>query len=192
MNLTLILDLALAGHPDRTAVVCPDSRLTYADIDRLARGLAAGIVADERAAVVYIGPSAPSLPVALFAAARAGVPFIPLNYRLSAERLDALLADHPDALVVRADDEIAPLSGETENAPDAPVDEDLPAVIGQNEEGMQSFTWALADLVKKEWVAMSTAMAYAPNREALASTLKGVEVKAATLVSRIRVAGNRS
>ena len=45
---------------------------------------------------------------------------------------------------------------------------------------------------KKEWVAMSTAMAYAPNREALASTLKGVEVKAQSLVSRIRVAGNRS
>jgi twitching motility protein PilU len=71
-------------------------------------------------------------------------------------------------------------------------DQDLPSIIGQNEEGMQSFTWALADLVKKDWVAMSTAMSYAPNREALASTLKGVEVKAQTLVSRIRVAGNRS
>jgi twitching motility protein PilT len=71
-------------------------------------------------------------------------------------------------------------------------DQDLPSIISQNEEGMQSFTWALADLVKKDWVSMSTAMSYAPNREALASTLKGVEVKAQTLVSRIRVAGNRS
>jgi twitching motility protein PilT len=72
------------------------------------------------------------------------------------------------------------------------ADEDLPAIIGQNEEGMQSFTWALAELVRKDWVAMSVAMSYAPNREALASTLKGVEVKAQTLVSRIRVAGNRT
>jgi twitching motility protein PilT len=71
-------------------------------------------------------------------------------------------------------------------------DEDLPAVIGQNEEGMQSATWALADLVKKDWVAMSVAMSYAPNREALASMLKGVEVKAQTLVSRIRAAGPRT
>jgi twitching motility protein PilT len=71
-------------------------------------------------------------------------------------------------------------------------DEDLPAVIGQNEEGMQSFTWALSELVKKDWVSMSTAMSYAPNREALASMLKGVEVKAQTLVSRIRSAGNRT
>ncbi len=71
-------------------------------------------------------------------------------------------------------------------------DNDLPAIVGQNEEGMQSFTVALADLVKKEWVAMGTAMDYAPNREALASVLKGVEMKAATLVSRIRPgAGHR-
>ena len=68
-------------------------------------------------------------------------------------------------------------------------DNDLPAVVGRNEEGMQSFTFALADLVKKEWVSMTTAMDYAPNREALASTLKGVEVKAATLVSRIKGGG---
>jgi len=71
-------------------------------------------------------------------------------------------------------------------------DNDLPSVVGRNEEGMQSFTHALADLVKKEWVAMGVAMDYAPNREALASILKGVEMKAATLVSRIRPgAGHR-
>jgi len=71
-------------------------------------------------------------------------------------------------------------------------DNDLPSIVSRNEEGMQSFTWALAEMVKKEWVAMSVAMDYAPNREALASTLKGVEVKAQSLVSRIRSAGNRS
>lgn len=71
-------------------------------------------------------------------------------------------------------------------------DHDLPAIVSRNEEGMQSFTHALADLVNKEWVAMTTAMDFAPNRDALASTLKGVEVKAQGLVSRIRVAGNRT
>jgi twitching motility protein PilT len=71
-------------------------------------------------------------------------------------------------------------------------DQDLPAVISRNEEGMQSFTHALAEMVKKEWVTTTTAMEYAPNPEALASTLKGVEVKAQSLVSRIRVAGNRT
>ncbi len=71
-------------------------------------------------------------------------------------------------------------------------DSALPMIVGKNEEGMQTFTYALAELVKKEWVSLQTAMEYAPNREALASTLKGVEVKAQGLVSRIKVAGNRS
>lgn len=38
---------------------------------------------------------------------------------------------------------------------------------------------------------MGTAMDYAPNREALASILKGVEMKAATLVGKIRTGGHR-
>jgi len=70
-------------------------------------------------------------------------------------------------------------------------DNDLPSVVSRNEEGMQSFTHALADLVKKEWVSMSTAMDYAPNRDALSSILKGVEVKAATLVSRLKGPAHR-
>jgi twitching motility protein PilT len=66
-------------------------------------------------------------------------------------------------------------------------DEDLPAIInGCTGEGMRSFTYSLAELVRKEHVAMQVALAYAPNRDALDSAIKGVEVKAATLVHRIR------
>ncbi len=71
-------------------------------------------------------------------------------------------------------------------------DQALPMIVGKNEEGMQNFTYALYELVKKEWVAMNIAMDYAPNREALASALKGVEMKNQGLVSRIKSAGNRS
>lgn len=70
-------------------------------------------------------------------------------------------------------------------------DNDLPAVIaGSKSEGMQSFTQALADLVRKDWVTLRTAMAYAPNKEALDSELKGLEVKAGTLVGKIRGGGH--
>lgn len=66
-------------------------------------------------------------------------------------------------------------------------DEDLPAIINTSEgEGMHSFTRSLAKLVENEAVDLSTAMAYAPNREALSSVLKGVEVKAQTLVNRVK------
>ena len=40
--------------------------------------------------------------------------------------------------------------------------------------------------MKREWVSRQTAMEYAPNREALDSVLKGVEMKAQTLVGRIK------
>ncbi len=71
-------------------------------------------------------------------------------------------------------------------------DSALPMIVGKNEEGMQNFTSALADLVKKEWVSLQTAMDFAPNREALSATLKGVEMKSQGLVSRIKSVGNRS
>lgn len=66
-------------------------------------------------------------------------------------------------------------------------DEDIPSIINSSTgEGMRSFTFSLAELVNKELVSVQTAMAYAPNRDALASALKGVEVKAQTLVHRVR------
>jgi twitching motility protein PilT len=69
-------------------------------------------------------------------------------------------------------------------------DTDLPAIINGNREiGMRSFTDSLAELVKKEWVSRSTAMEFAPNREALDSNLKGLEVKVQTLVGRIKRGG---
>lgn len=66
-------------------------------------------------------------------------------------------------------------------------DSDLPAIVGSSKgEGMHSFTQSLAELVEKEWIDIQTAREYAPNREALDSLLRGVEVKAASLVGRIR------
>lgn len=66
-------------------------------------------------------------------------------------------------------------------------DEDLPAVVNSSEgEGMRSFTRSLAELVEGEKVGLQVALDYAPNREALSSRLKGVEVKASMLVGKIR------
>ncbi len=66
-------------------------------------------------------------------------------------------------------------------------DSDLPAVIANSRaDGMMSFTQSFADLVNKEWVTVATAREFAPNRDMLNSILKGVEVKAASLVGRIK------
>jgi twitching motility protein PilT len=66
-------------------------------------------------------------------------------------------------------------------------DGDLPAIIATSaSDGMRSFTHSLAELVESEMVSLQIALESAPNREALRSRLKGVEVKAATLVGKIK------
>ena len=66
-------------------------------------------------------------------------------------------------------------------------DSDLPSVIASSrEDGMRLFTHYFAELVNKEWITMSTAKEYAPNKDMLSSILKGVEVKAGNLVGRIK------
>ena len=142
MNLTLVLDLAQSAHPDRVAVTHGGRALTFAELERRARGVAAAIVDAGARAVVHVGSSSIALPVAMFSAARAGVPFVPLNYRLSPEQLDALVAEHPKSLLVHDGwvapshagpsvhrDDLAGFAGDPDRAPDAPTDGDVVAVL---------------------------------------------------------------
>uniref|UniRef100_UPI003F96B231 class I adenylate-forming enzyme family protein n=2 Tax=Mycobacterium sp. TaxID=1785 RepID=UPI003F96B231 len=50
--------------------------------------------------VAYVGTGGAMLPLLIFASARAGVAFTPINYRLSAEGIRTLIARLPDPLVV--------------------------------------------------------------------------------------------
>ncbi|MFN2539869.1 MAG: class I adenylate-forming enzyme family protein, partial [Mycobacteriales bacterium] len=110
MNLTMLLDMAADGFGDRVVVGTSSAGLTAEQLRERA-GVAAQQVVDSGAdAIVYLAVNGPALPVALFAAARAGVPLVPVNYRLGAEQLDALLANHPKAFGVASDgDESAAL-----------------------------------------------------------------------------------
>ncbi len=66
-------------------------------------------------------------------------------------------------------------------------DEDMPAIINSSEhEGMHSFTQSLARLVEEDWVDLRTAERYAPNRDALRSKVRGIEVAADKLVGRVK------
>ncbi len=70
-------------------------------------------------------------------------------------------------------------------------DDDLPAIRdGAKADGMRSFTDSLVELVEQEAVNVTTAMDFAPNREALESRLKGVQVRAASMVGKIRNRGS--
>jgi acyl-CoA synthetase (AMP-forming)/AMP-acid ligase II len=98
--------MAATGMPDRVAVGrlhSPEmgaSGLTYPGLlDRARCG--AAILHDVRAdELVYLGVNSDDFPTVLFAAAWAGVPLVPVNYRLSHDSLATVLAHHPNALVV--------------------------------------------------------------------------------------------
>lgn len=66
-------------------------------------------------------------------------------------------------------------------------DEDMPAIIAQSEsEGMRSFTHSLCELIETEKVHYDEAMEYAPNREGLASAVRGIKATTQSLVGRTR------
>lgn len=100
MSISLLLEMASSGEPDRTAVVSGDLRLTTAQLSDLADGGAGVIAASGARHVAYVGTGGALLPLLLFASARAGVAFTPLNYRLSKDGLRQLIERLPGPLVV--------------------------------------------------------------------------------------------
>ena len=104
MSISLLLEMAMSGEPDRTALVSGELRLTAEELSMLADGAAGVIAASGARHVAYVGTGGVMLPLLLFASARAGVALTPLNYRLSADGLRALVERLPDPLIV-VDDE---------------------------------------------------------------------------------------
>jgi acyl-CoA synthetase (AMP-forming)/AMP-acid ligase II len=100
MHLTMLLDMAAEGVGDRGVVGTAGAAISAVELrDRALRG--ARLIREREAdALVYLAPNGPAFPVALFAAAYAGVPLVPLNYRLGEDQLGKLLARHPRALVI--------------------------------------------------------------------------------------------
>src|SRR6201987_5403774 len=100
MSISLLLEMAVSSNPDRTAVVSGDTRLTTQELSDLADG-GAGVIAGSHANhVVYVGTGGAMLPLLIFASARAGLAFTPINYRLSAEGIQALIRRLPEPGVV--------------------------------------------------------------------------------------------
>ncbi|MGW5071787.1 class I adenylate-forming enzyme family protein [Rhodococcus sp. NPDC004095] len=101
MNISMILEMA-AADGDRIAVTGAGRSLTSAQLLDQAHRAAARF--RDQPAVLYLGANHPAYPVALFGAALAGVPFVPLNYRLGDNQLTALRDKHPGALVLEPGD----------------------------------------------------------------------------------------
>ncbi len=107
MNLMMLLEMAASTFPERVAVQNGSDRLTYGEIFQAAGSAARRIRESGAKHAAVLDVSSLALPVGLFGAAWAGVPFVPLNYRLTGAELDRLL-DQVTPTVLITDEERAP------------------------------------------------------------------------------------
>jgi acyl-CoA synthetase (AMP-forming)/AMP-acid ligase II len=143
VNIAMLLEMAVTGDPDRIAVGTRGEGMSYARLLRISAGAATIVRASGARELVFAGLNRTTFPVTLFAAAYAGVPLVPVNYRLSAAALSDLTARLENPLVV-ADPEFTGIfaggkvisspdfleqATAAEPAEDAAASEDDPAVL---------------------------------------------------------------
>ncbi|MFJ9376390.1 class I adenylate-forming enzyme family protein [Streptomyces sp. NPDC101455] len=171
MNITMILEMVASGG-DRPVVTANGRSLTASDLR--ARARAAAHRFRGRPAVLYLSPSHLAYPVALFGAALAGIPFIPLNYRLGEHQLARLLARHPGALVLRPADLDALLSAEGDAEEGAEGDADAPELAqDQDAVAVVLYTSGTTAEPKAALLRHRHLLAYVLNTQEFASAEKG-------------------
>src|SRR5690242_5580914 len=95
-NLSSLLEGSAAAHPDRTAVVLGDTRLTYAQVDAAANQVANLLV--ERGVkpgdkVALSSPNLPYFTIVYYGILKAGATVVPLNVLLKGREVAYHLAD---------------------------------------------------------------------------------------------------
>jgi len=98
MNIHLILQMAADAMGYREAIVSGDRRITFEELGDMARRVAGQVNDGERLA--YFTENHPVMPAALFGAALTGTQFVPMNYRLSAEQIDAQMQRVTPAMLI--------------------------------------------------------------------------------------------
>jgi acyl-CoA synthetase (AMP-forming)/AMP-acid ligase II len=143
--LGLLLEMAADTWPDRVVVGRAGSAMTAEEVRAASANGAALILRSGARTVAFLDVNGPGFVVALWSAARAGVPFCPLNYRMAAEQLESLLGtldaplviggpDHRDLLGSAAADFLgtadflAAVGGPATDEP-APVDDESRAIL---------------------------------------------------------------
>jgi acyl-CoA synthetase (AMP-forming)/AMP-acid ligase II len=109
VNLLLLLEMASAVDPGRVAFRSGDAELTAGQLSELCPNIGAALGKGGFTYLAYGATNSLAFPVAVFAAAAAGIPLVPMNYRLSEDRREATLARHAGALVVAEESQLPSL-----------------------------------------------------------------------------------
>lgn len=100
MNIALFLEMAAGADADRRALRCDGRDWSYGELLRGAQGAARLIRESGAEHVALLDESSEASVLALFGAAIAGVPYVPLNYRLADADLAGLLSRITPMLLV--------------------------------------------------------------------------------------------
>ena len=111
MNLMMLLEMAAEGLGDRVAVGSLESGITYRQLYDQAGMAAARFRAASGDKVVLCDESSPAVPISLFGAAWAGMPYVPINYRLPDADLCALAERSAPGLAITDAAGLVRLSG---------------------------------------------------------------------------------
>ncbi len=136
MNIMMLLEMAAGGFGDRIAVGPRERGLTYQQLFDRARAASAQFERSGAERVSLIDVSSLALPIALFGAAWAGKPFVPLNYRLTAAELAHLAREVAPSVTIVADEvhpHVADLDGVTARPRSAFLDDLGPAEGAEGE-----------------------------------------------------------
>lgn len=105
----MLLEMAAEGDPERVVLGSHDGGITAAELLERSRRAAVYFEKSGTEVVGYFGLNSDVLPVALFGAALAGLPFSPINYRAPDEQLRGILGRVTGGLTIADDDEVARL-----------------------------------------------------------------------------------
>src|SRR5689334_5300360 len=100
MNLAMLLEMAAEGSDGRVAVGSSAAGLTAPALLQEAQRAAAMFVERRAEHVGLVDLNSDAIPVAMFGAALAGVPFAPVNYRLTDDKLASILRRLAPGVVV--------------------------------------------------------------------------------------------
>jgi long-chain acyl-CoA synthetase len=103
LNLGTILQASAQQDPDRTVLRLGEMSMTYAELDRAARGFAAalrakGIDAGDHVSIMV--PNVPQFPIAYFGILYAGAAVVPLNVLLTADEVEYHIQDSSSKMLI--------------------------------------------------------------------------------------------
>ena len=111
MELSMLLEMAAEGCPDRVALGRSADGLTYEQLLTRARRLGAELAGADIKHIGMVDTNSEAVPLLVYASSFAGLPFVPLNYRLADEQLQAAVRRIAPAVVVASPEQAARFPG---------------------------------------------------------------------------------